>query len=127
MACEYELKLDFADFAPLLLHRTMILPRLTSGRRFDPANLFRPASIAVIGLEAEASVKTLANLAVGGFKGPIHQLRDISELPEGVDLCFLALPPDEIGAAMTTMAERGCFAAIIPGPADDLRDHAMRT
>jgi acetyltransferase len=127
MVCESQLKLAFALCQLLMLHRTMTLPRLTSGRRFDPANLFRPASIAVIGLEAEASVKTLANLAVGGFKGPVHQLRDVSELPEGVDLCVLSLPPEAIGAAMTTMAERACFAAIIPGPADDLRAHAMRT
>ncbi|PPQ34559.1 bifunctional acetate--CoA ligase family protein/GNAT family N-acetyltransferase [Rhodopila globiformis] len=105
----------------------MSIPRLTSGRRFDPANLFRPTSLAVIGLEADASVKTLANLALSGFKGPIHQLHSIAELPEGVDVCMLSLPADEIGAAMTVMAERNCFAAIIPGPADELRAHAMRT
>jgi acetyltransferase len=127
MVCESDLQLAFAFRHPLLLHCTMSLPRLTSGRRFDPANLFRPASIAVIGLEAEASVKTLANLALNGFKGPVHQLHDIAGLPESVDLCMLSLPADQIGAAMTVMAERNCFAAMIPGPADDLRTHAMRT
>nr|WP_294506153.1 bifunctional acetate--CoA ligase family protein/GNAT family N-acetyltransferase [uncultured Rhodopila sp.] len=105
----------------------MSIPRLASSARFDPANLFRPASIAVVGLESEASAKMLANLAVGGFKGEIHTLQSISQLPNGVSLTLLALPSDQIGAAMTVMAARGCFAAIIPGEADNIREHATRT
>jgi len=110
-----------------MLHRTMTIPRLASFARFDPVNLFRPASIAVVGLDSDASAKTLANLAVGGFKGEIHTLHSISQLPEGINLTLLALPPDQIGAAMTVMAARNCFAAIIPGEADNLREHATRT
>jgi len=66
------LRLAFTPFRSLLLRRIMTVFRLNSSRRFDPAVLFRPASIAVIGLDSEASAKTLANLAVGGFKGAIH-------------------------------------------------------
>jgi acetyltransferase len=110
-----------------MLHRVMTVPRLTSSRRFDPANLFRPASIAVIGLDSEASAKTLANLAVGGFKGEIHTVSDASQLPENIDLSLLALAPDKIGATMTVLASKGCFSAIVPGAADDLRAHANRT
>ena len=40
---------------------------------------------------------------------------------------MLAVPPDQIGDAMTLMARQGCFAAILPGAADDLRAHAIRT
>jgi acetyltransferase len=127
MARAGELRLAFTPFQSLLLRRTMTVLRLNSSRRFDPAILFRPASIAVIGLDSEASAKTLANLAVGGFKGAIHTLRDASQLPENVDLSILTLPADQIGPSMTVLAERGCFSAIVPGPADDLRAHAMRT
>nr|WP_294560241.1 bifunctional acetate--CoA ligase family protein/GNAT family N-acetyltransferase [uncultured Rhodopila sp.] len=105
----------------------MTIPRLAAVARFDPANLFRPASIAVVGLDSEASAKTLANLAVGGFKGEIHTLHSIAQLPQGISLALLALPADQIGEAMTVMAARGCFAAIIPGEADNLREHATRT
>ena len=76
----------------------MTIPRLASVARFDPSNLFRPASIAVVGLQSEASAKMLANLAVGGYKGEIHTLNSIAALPEGINLTLLALPNDEIGA-----------------------------
>ena len=105
----------------------MSIPRLASFARFDPSNLFRPASIAVVGFDSEASAKTLANLAVGGFKGEIHTVIEPSQLPEGTNVALLALPADQIGDAMTVLAQKGCFAAIIPGPADDLRAHATRT
>jgi acetyltransferase len=110
-----------------MLHRTMTIPRLAAVARFDPANLFRPASIAVVGLESEASAKMLANLAVGGYKGEIHTLHSISQLPEGINLTLLALPDDQIGPAMAVMAARNCFAAIIPGEAENIREHATRT
>ena len=40
-----------------------------------------PPPIAVVGLESEASAKTLANLAVGGFKGEIHTLPGSRSFP----------------------------------------------
>ena len=50
----------------------MTVPRLNTAGRFDPAALFRPASIAVIGAETEAGSQIMANLAMGGFKGEVH-------------------------------------------------------
>src|SRR5271165_6636551 len=110
-----------------MLHCTMTAPLLKSSRRFDLARLFQPDTIAVIGLDSEASVRILANLSVGGFRGEIRTVPDASRLGLGVDLAVLAVPPDQIGDAMTLMARQGCFAAIVPGAADDLRAHAART
>ena len=85
-------------------------------------SLFRPTSIAVLGAETEAGGHIAANLAMGGFNGAVH-----TRLAENTSLAVLAVPPDQIGRAMTDLAEAGCFAAIVPGPADDLAVHAART
>jgi len=100
----------------------MTIPRFNPAGRFDPASLFRPDSITVLGADTPAGAQILANLAMGGFKGAVHTL-----IVEATSLTVLALPPDQIGAAMTRLAEANCFAAIIPGPADDLAAHVART
>jgi acetyltransferase len=100
----------------------MTVPRLNTAGRFDPAALFRPTSIAVLGADTEAGAQIVANIALGGFKGEIQQ-----RLVPNASLAVLALPPDRIGPAMTALAEANCFAAIVPGPADDLAAHAQRT
>jgi acetyltransferase len=100
----------------------MTIPRFNSGGRFDPASLFRPTSIAVIGSGTEAGAHILANLVMAGFKGEVH-----TDLAENTSLAILAVPPDQIGPAMSRLAEANCFAAIVPGPADDLTAHAART
>jgi acetyltransferase len=100
----------------------MTVPRFNPAGRFDPAALFHPTSIAIIGAETEVGSQIMANLAMGGFKGPIH-----TRIAENTSLTILAEPPDLIGAAMTALARANCFAAIVPGPADDLAAHAART
>src|SRR3712207_7111278 len=40
---------------------------------------------------------------------------------------FRSLPPERIEPAMQSLAARGCFAAIVPGPAPDLAGQAQRT
>jgi acetyltransferase len=100
----------------------MTVPRLNSIGRFDPTALFHPASIAVIGADSEAGSQIIANLSIGGFKGPIH-----THLADNTSLAVLALPPDRIGSTMTDLARANCFAAIVPGPAGDLAAHAART
>ena len=100
----------------------MTVPRLSKTGRFDPAALFRPASIAVLGAATEAGGHILANLSLGGFEGAIH-----TQMVKDTSLAVLAVPPDEVGAAMTAAAEANCFAAVVPGPADDLAEHAART
>jgi acetyltransferase len=100
----------------------MTVPRFNPAGRFDPAALFRPKSIAVIGADTEVGARIVANLAVGGFTGPVH-----TTFADNVSLAVLAEPPERIGAAMRRLAEAGCFAAIVPGPADDLAEHAAET
>ncbi len=103
-------------------HCTMIIPRFNPAGRFDPATLFHPASVAVIGAETEAGGQIAANIAAGGFKGDMH-----TGLVENTALAVLAVAADQVGAAMTALAKAHCFAAIVPGSADDLAAHAART
>jgi acetyltransferase len=105
----------------------MTVPRISSTGRFDSASLFHPASIAVIGADTQAGAQILANITMGGFKGQIHAHRDAANLASGVDLAILAAPPELIGSALTELAQRNCFVAIVPGAADDLAGHAIRT
>jgi acetyltransferase len=105
----------------------MTVPRFNTAGRFDPASLFRPNAVAVIGSESETGAQFIANLVLSGFKGQIQAVRDAALLTPGTQLAVLAVPPDQIGPSMTVLAEQGCFAAIVPGPADDLAGHAART
>ncbi len=105
----------------------MTIPRFNPAGRFDPANLFHPATIAVIGADTDIGAAILANLMMGRFKGRISPCRDAGDIVPGTALTVLAIPPERIGAAMTALARQGCFAAIVPGPADTLADHAKRT
>lgn len=105
----------------------MTIPRFAPAGRFDPASLFQPASVAVIGADTESGAQILANLAMGGFKGEVRAHRDAADLTPGTSLAVLAVPADQIGGALTELAGRACFAAIVPGPADDLARHAART
>ena len=124
----------------------MTVPRLHTAGRFDPAALFRPGSVAVIGAslgavigaspgavigadagaviepDPGAGAQILANLMLGGFNGEIH-----TTLVKHVSLAVLAVPPHQIGRQITALAEANCFAAIVPGAADDLAGHAART
>jgi acetyltransferase len=111
---------------PSIVHRTMTVPRFNPAGRFHPDALFRPASVAVIGGEP-AAARVLANLALTGFKGPIHTAPDAAALDAAPDLAVLALPPDAIEPAMQALAAKGCFAAIVPGAGTGLREAAQRT
>jgi acetyltransferase len=110
-----------------MLQCTMTIPRFNTSGRFDPACLFRPASIAVIGADTEAGGQFVANLALSGYKGDVQVVADASQLSETPQLAVLAVAPEQIGPSLTQLAERNCFAAIVPGAADDLGAHAART
>ena len=110
-----------------MLRCTMTVPRFNAKGRFDPACLFHPASIAVIGVQTPLGGAFAANLMVSGFNGGLQVVREVAELAGAPDLAVLAVAPEQVGAAMTALAERNCFAAIVPGAADDLAGHAGRT
>jgi acetyltransferase len=105
----------------------MTVPRFNTAGRFDPAYLFRPKSIAVVGADSATGAQFVANLALSGFKGQVQAVRDASQLAAGAQLAVLAEPPDRIGSSMTVLATLGCFAAIVPGACDDLATHTART
>ena len=102
----------------------MTIPRLAAAGRFDPARLFRPASIAVIGA---AGAKIAAHLAMGAFPGPTEIVAHASELSAAPDLAVIATPEAEIVPTMEALAATGCFAAIVHGPAQGLTEAARRT
>jgi acetyltransferase len=100
----------------------MSVPRLNTTGRFDPVRLFRPASVAVIGAGSDAGGQIVTNLLMGGFKGDVR-----TTIQPNTHLSILALPPQQIGAAMDELAAAGSFAAIVPGACDDLAAHSART
>jgi acetyltransferase len=105
----------------------MTVPRLNPSGRFDPACLFRPSSVAVIGADSEAGAQIVANLGLAGYQGEVQAMSDASQLRGTPQLAVLALAPDQVGPSMTLLAEHNCFAAIVAGGADDLAAHASRT
>jgi acetyltransferase len=105
----------------------MTVPRLNPAGRFNPDALFHPASVAVIGAGSEAGARMLANLAMSGFKGRVLPLASVAELDQAPQLAILAIPSAEVAPAMETLAAKGCFAVIVPGPADGLAEATRRT
>ncbi len=105
----------------------MTVPRPAPAGRFSPENLFRPRSIAVVGAGSEIGAQIMANLAVGGFTGDVQAVQHVAELDVATDLAVLALPAEAIASAVAALPARGCFTAIIPGPASDLAALAERT
>ncbi|HWG71023.1 MAG TPA: hypothetical protein VN692_16530, partial [Steroidobacteraceae bacterium] len=109
------------------LQRAMNIPRPNPAGRFDPASLFSPTSVAVIGGAAGFGARIHANLTIGGFTGQIQAVDAVAHLDQPPQLAVLALPPEAIGSAMHELAAKGCFCAIVPGAADNLRALAART
>jgi acetyltransferase len=126
-AHDVELQLAPKTRSHLMLRCTMTVPRLNTSGRFDPACLFRPSSVAVIGADTEAGGQIVANLGLGGYKGAVQVMRDASQLEGTPQLAVLAVAADQVGPSMTLLAAHNCFAAIVTGAADDLAAHAART
>ena len=57
----------------------------------------------------------------------LETVAEIAALPEAPDLAVLCLPASAIEPAMAALAARGCFAAIVPGPAPGLAEISART
>ncbi|SDD68565.1 acetyltransferase [Belnapia rosea] len=122
-----------------MLRRTMpmIIPRSVAPG-YQPRALFRPRSLVLLADPAQPEAPVLAaNIASGGFKGSAFVIgmavpgltpaESVEALPEAPDLAVLCLPPAALEPAMEALARRGCFAAIVPGPAPDLAGIAART
>jgi acetyltransferase len=107
-----------------MLRRAMTVPRLSVGR-FVPDSLYRPQSLAVIGAETAAGAQIMANVALSGFKGPIQSVNEAADLTARADLAVIAT--DAVIPAMETLATKGCFVAVVPGPAEGIAEAAGRT
>ncbi len=117
----------------------MNLFRPSPAGRFNPAALFHPESVAVIGACAPLGAAVMRNLRDGGFKGavlPVDPVQHavagvlayptVADLPVAPDLAVIA-DANDIAATLTALAERGCFAAAVLIHADGLTDLARRT
>jgi acetyltransferase len=117
---------------------TLPVPLSPPQHGFRDTALFRPRSVVLVGDEALGETAILAgNLASGGFQGSLYAVgcqhaglissASIDELPEAPDLAVLCLPPEAQGAAMASLAARGCFAAVVPVASPDLAALSTRT
>jgi acetyltransferase len=105
----------------------MTVPRLNPAGRFNPDSLFRPRSVAVIGAGTEVGAQISANLSLGAFRGTVRSVETVADLTAAPDLAVLAGPPPTIGPALEALAAAGCYAAVVPGPAEDLSEAARVT
>ena len=102
----------------------MTVPRLAPAGRLNPHCLFQPQSVAVIGSDG-ASIR--ARLAFGGFKGRIEAVANAIDLIATPDLAVVATPEADVIRSLEALGAMGCFAAIVPGPAQGLAEAARRT
>lgn len=114
----------------------------SSAGRLDIQPIFRPRSIAIVGMSTKpgsAGQVVLANLLNGGFTGDIHLvgrsggefrgrpvLTDAAQLPEGVELAILMVPADTVLDTVRTCVSRRvcsavCFASGFAEMGDDGR------
>ncbi|HEY8610462.1 MAG TPA: GNAT family N-acetyltransferase, partial [Roseomonas sp.] len=120
----------------------MALPVSLSGHGLKPGfrdtALFAPRRVVLMADPALPASAILArNLAAGGFKGALHAVgaawpglghaAELDALPAGPELAILSLAPEAIEGAMQALAARGCFAAVVPGPAPGLAAICKRT
>jgi acyl-CoA synthetase (NDP forming)/RimJ/RimL family protein N-acetyltransferase len=92
-------------------------------------HLFEPASVAVVGAgrqRGSVGREILRNIVVGGFPGQVYavnpsggsmegidSLASALDLPEGVDLAVIAVPPGEVAAAAASCGRRGVRTLIV--------------
>lgn len=101
------------------------------GRRFNPARLFRPQSLALIGLEDEEGRLLARNIEGGGFPGPVQGLAgaDLARLGTA-DLVVVAAWGGDLERLFAALAERECravlFTALRPGLAGPARRWGVR-
>ncbi len=92
-------------------------------------HLLRPESVAVIGAgrrRGSVGREILHNIVTGGFAGPVYPvnprghsmeglscLASVTDLPFGIDLAVIAVPPQEVPGAAAECGRRGVHALIV--------------
>lgn len=105
-------------------------------RRFDA--LFRPKSIAVVGVSTSAPAqgnKFIAALRTAGYQGAIHPIhpsaktleglqayRSLADVPEPIDYAFIAIPADAVSGLLEGAAGRLRFAQVMSSGFDEPQD-----
>lgn len=118
-----------------------------SSPALDLGAIFRPRSVAIVGMSSKpgaAGHVVLANLLKGGYTGTVHLvgrsggqldgrpvLTDIAQLPEGVDLAILMVPADAVLDSVQACVARRvrgavCFASGFAEMGQDGRDQQAR-
>jgi len=126
---------------------TQLPPSVAGVARLPLDPIFRPRSVAIIGMSAKpgsAGQVVLGNMLQGGFTGTVHLvgrsggeimgrpvLTEVAQLPEGVDLAILMLPSDAVLAnieACVARKVRGavCFASGFAEMGDAGREQQRR-
>lgn len=80
-------------------------------RHFNPARMFRPASVCISGSRTALGQKVLTHLHAGAFSGLIGCAED--EPVENADLAIIADESENIAAALQAHADRGACGAIV--------------
>jgi acyl-CoA synthetase (NDP forming) len=116
-----------------------IKDRMAADVRAATTALLRPGSVAIIGASEDPSLpggRLLHALVEGRYPGPIYPviepkqgarrapnqvlalraLHNISELPDGVDMAVVVLPPNRATATTAELVKRGIRAIIVPVP-----------
>ena len=91
--------------------------------------LLAPRSVAIVGASADPRSFggfVLGNLERFGWAGTLHLVsrsspeiggracvRDVADLPEGIDVAVLAIPEAGVRDAVRALAARGCHAAVL--------------
>ncbi|HYF08472.1 MAG TPA: GNAT family N-acetyltransferase, partial [Acetobacteraceae bacterium] len=110
------------------------MPLMVASARTKPGfrdeALLRPRSVVLVADPERPEARVVArNLAGGGFHGRLfavgaadgfEAVDSVAALPDAPELAVLAVQPDRLPGTMRALAARGCFAAIVHGPAPDL-------
>ncbi len=113
-----------------------MLTRLNDAGRFEPARLFRPDRVTVLG--GPAAVTVTRTLLAGQFHGAVLPVSDaasvggvlayrsVADLPVVPDLAIVCDGADP-AVVFPALAARGCFAAVVVGPERRSPGGALRT
>ena len=120
---ELTFPLPAADTERLDSYLDVVAVRASRAEVASLRHLFRPASIAVVGAGRQRGTvgrEILHNIVAGGFPGDVHavnpsaeQIEGIAcltsalELPEGVDVAVIAVPPAEVADVAVSCGRRG--------------------
>jgi len=113
--------------------------RIETDLRSATTALLRPGAIAIVGASEDPTLpggKLLHSLIEGRYPGPIYPvlepkpgstrrptqvlarkaLQSITEIPDGVDMAVVVLPPHRAAATAVELVKRGVRAVVVPVP-----------